>query len=392
MKKRVVIAGFGDTGLLVAIHLGSQFDVVGISPKPCLVSGQELGARLTRPSVWQQDYLMPFSRYKKLDGVKTLQGLISHIDTENNTVTVNLENNADASHEDGPSQNSPSQEGALRQEIVPYDVLLIASGVSNGFWRNNTIENHSAIKQKIQAEANQIEQAKSIAVVGGGATGVSVSANIAETYPDKDVHYYFSQSQPLPGYHSKVRQKIVTQLQNLNVRLHPNHRAVIPEGERLDRMSSSKVEWQAGQAPSQADLTLWAVGSTRPNSAFIPESMLNEDGYVKINQQLRVPEFNNIFAVGDIAASDVNRSSARNWGYRIAANNIRCYLEQRDEDMQSFEAPEYRWGSLMGLQKNGLRVFQADGGSFRFPKWVVRTLLFPLAVHRAIYRGVRSSS
>ena len=386
MKKRVVIAGFGDTGLLVAIHLGSQFDVVGISPKPCLVSGQELGARLTRPSVWQQDYLMPFSRYKKLDGVKTLQGLISHIDTENNTVTVNLENEVDAIGE-----AAPRQESALRQKTVPYDVLLIASGVSNGFWRNNTIENHSSIEQKIHAEANQIEQAQSIAVVGGGATGVSVCANIAETYPDKDIHYYFSQSQPLPSYHSKVREKIVAQLQSHNVHLHPNHRAVIPEGERLDRMSSSKVEWQAGQAPSQADLTLWAVGSTRPNSAFIPESMLNEQGYVKINQQLRVPEFNNIFAVGDIAASDANRSSARNWGYRIAANNIRCYLEQRDDDMQDFEAPEYRWGSLMGLQKNGLRVFQANGGSFRFPKWVVRTLLFPLAVHRAIYRGVRPS-
>ena len=49
MKKRVVIAGLGDTGLLAAIHLGKAFDIVGISPKPCLVSGQELGARLTRP-------------------------------------------------------------------------------------------------------------------------------------------------------------------------------------------------------------------------------------------------------------------------------------------------------------------------------------------------------
>ena len=63
MKKRVVIAGFGDTGLLVAINLGKDFDIVGISPKPCLVSGQELGMRLTQPKAWKKDYLMPFSRY-----------------------------------------------------------------------------------------------------------------------------------------------------------------------------------------------------------------------------------------------------------------------------------------------------------------------------------------
>ena len=87
MKKRVVIAGFGDTGLLVAINLGKDFDIVGISPKPCLVSGQELGMRLTQPKAWKKDYLMPFSRYKQLHGVRTLQGLITAIDPDTSTVS-----------------------------------------------------------------------------------------------------------------------------------------------------------------------------------------------------------------------------------------------------------------------------------------------------------------
>lgn len=43
-KKKVVIAGFGDTGLLAATRLAGQgFDVVGITPKPCHHSQQELG-------------------------------------------------------------------------------------------------------------------------------------------------------------------------------------------------------------------------------------------------------------------------------------------------------------------------------------------------------------
>ena len=90
MKKRVVIAGFGDTGLLVAINLGSDFDIVGISPKHCLVSRQELGMRLTQPQVWKQDYLMPFGRYKKLQGVRTLQGLITAMDPVQASVTVRV--------------------------------------------------------------------------------------------------------------------------------------------------------------------------------------------------------------------------------------------------------------------------------------------------------------
>ena len=48
-RKRVVIAGLGDSGVLTAIRLARHADVVGISAKPALVSGQELGWRLSRP-------------------------------------------------------------------------------------------------------------------------------------------------------------------------------------------------------------------------------------------------------------------------------------------------------------------------------------------------------
>ena len=51
-RPRVVIAGLGDSGLLTAIKLARHFDVVGISVKPALVSGQELGLRLARPKDW----------------------------------------------------------------------------------------------------------------------------------------------------------------------------------------------------------------------------------------------------------------------------------------------------------------------------------------------------
>ena len=45
-RPRVVVAGLGDSGLLTATHLARHVDVVGISTKPALVSGQELGLRL----------------------------------------------------------------------------------------------------------------------------------------------------------------------------------------------------------------------------------------------------------------------------------------------------------------------------------------------------------
>ncbi len=371
MKKRVVIAGFGDTGLLVAINLGNDFDIVGISPKPCLVSGQELGMRLTQPQIWKQDYLMPFQRYEKLDGVKTLQGLITAIDPDQSKVTVRL------------------QDGS--EQVEHYDALVISSGVTNGFWRNNLLEDIDSIHQKIDSASQQLLQAQSVAIIGGGATGVSVAANLAARHREKSVHFFFSEQQPLPGYHPRVRASAEQHLRKVGVNLHPNHRAIIPAGFHCDRFTFEPTTWSGGQESLHADITLWAIGNMIPNNNFIPAAMLNDDGFVKADALLRVEGYDNVFTVGDIAASDTNRSSARNWGYRLLGHNIRAYLEGREADMKRYDPPRYRWGSVFGVQDNGLRVFQPDGGSFRFPRWTIHTLLFPLAVRKMIYKGVRKT-
>ena len=72
-KRKLVICGFGDVGLQVAIHLAGYADeveVVGITPKPCHHSMQELGGRLSQPSLWQQLYFLPFSAYVLFPAVR----------------------------------------------------------------------------------------------------------------------------------------------------------------------------------------------------------------------------------------------------------------------------------------------------------------------------------
>ena len=372
MSRRVVIAGLGDTGLLVAIHLGPGFEIVGISTKPCLVSGQELGTRLTRPEVWKQNYLMSFGRYPRLDDVRVVQGRITDLDTSAQQVTVTLP--------DGD------------QQIEPYDALVISSGVANGFWRNDALENLTSIGDGIRRAAEQIAEADSIAIIGGGATGVSVAANVRERYPDKTVHFFYSEPQPLPGYHPKARQRIEDHLERIGVELHPGHRALSPEGFDSDRFTAGPVSWSTGQIPFEAALTLWSVGQVRPNNSFIPEDMLDERGFVRTDPFLRVPGYPNVFAVGDIAATDPHRSSARNWGYRLVAHNVRATLEGKQHTMKRYSSPPYRWGSILGVQEDGLRVFRPNGSSFRFPRWAVQRLLFPVAVGKVIYRGIRRAT
>jgi NADH dehydrogenase FAD-containing subunit len=120
--------------------------------------------------------------------------------------------------------------------------------------------------------------------------------------------------------------------------------------------------------------------------------MLDPEGYVLVDQHLRVPGFANVFAVGDIAASDPNRSSARNAGFRTVAHNVRCHLTGREARMRSFQATPYRWGSIFGVQRDGMRVFTPQGRSVRIRPWWVEHVIFPWVVERMIYKGIASPS
>ena len=96
-----------------------------------------------------------------------------------------------------------------------------------------------------------------------------------------------------------------------------------------------------------------------------------------------------MFAVGDVAASDPLRSSARNWGYRIVVKNVKELAKGRSSKLETYKAPEYRWGSVFGLQHDGLAVVQPNGKHFTIPRWIARPLLMGVFVQRILYGGLR---
>ena len=370
MRKRVVIIGMGDSGLLSAIHLSGYVDVVGISTKACMLSGQELGLRLSRPAAWLPVSMIDFQQYRRLDGVEILHGRAQRIDPAARRVHVALAT------------------GATRE--VAYDALLIASGVRNGFWRTDQVESREAAEAAIQEQAARIAAAATLAVVGGGPSSVSTAANVKRRYPDKAVHLFFSREQVLPGYHAATRADAMARLQADGVVLHPGHRAVVAPDFFGEMMSSEPIRWQSGQPPFTADLVVWALGRVRPNSGFLPANMLDDSGFVVVDRFLRVAGHEAVFAVGDIAATDPHRSSARNQGHRTVVRNIRALLLGRPRRMAAFKTPPaHRWGSIFGVQREGLRVYAPSGWALTIGPWLTTWVLFRLIVAELIYKGIR---
>src|SRR5882724_7453046 len=125
MARRVVIAGLGDSGVLTAIRLARHAEVVGISAKPALVSGQELGWRLSRPHDWARANWIPFDRFRALDRVRTVHGTLAGLDLAGRMVIVR--------HDDGSASTED------------YDALVISTGVTNGFWRRPNLQSSGEI-------------------------------------------------------------------------------------------------------------------------------------------------------------------------------------------------------------------------------------------------------
>ena len=198
---------------------------------------------------------------------------------------------------------------------------------------------------------------------------------------------YYPGDRPLTAYHWRVWRRIRRRLDDAGVVLRPGHRAVVPAGFSYDRITTTAVEWSTGQAPAAADAMLWAIGPVRPNTGWLPRELLDNNGFVRVTPQLRVPPHPSVFAVGDVAATDPLRSSARNRADRIVAHNVRADFAGRP--LRSYRPPHHRWGSVLGVQPSGLEVFAPSGHAIRFPAWSINTVLQPWIVRRGIYRGVR---
>jgi NADH dehydrogenase FAD-containing subunit len=370
MSKRVVIIGMGDTGLLCATRLSEYADVTCVTTKSCMMSGQELGLRLAKPSAWLPVSMLDFAQYRKLDGVEIVHGAASKVEPHRNRVLVNL-------------TSGQTQE-------LSYDVLLIASGVSNGFWRSDKVETRSKLLQGIQEQADKIAGVQRVAVVGGGPSSVSTASNLKRHYPDKDVHLFFSRSHVLPGYHQATRSDAMVRLLCDGVTLHPNHRAEVKPGFTGDTLEPGPILWQTGQEPFNADLVVWAIGQVKPHSGFLPSEMLDNHGFVQVDSFLRVEGHENIFAVGDVAATDVHRSSARNQGYETVSKNIRKVLQGKSEKMKRFKPPpEHRWGSIFGVQREGMRVYTPSGRGITIGPWLTTWLIFKFITAEIIFKGIR---
>jgi NADH dehydrogenase len=320
---RLVIVGGGAGGLELATRLGDRLGslrsgrrarvtLVDLNAthiwKPLL---HEVAAGSMDPNTHQIAYAAQASWHH----FEFQQGALTGVDRAQRRIQV-----GEVRGEDG--------ELILPAREIPYDTLVLAVGsVTNFFGVPGAAVNALALDTAAQAErfrrrllaacmraqANRMTASDgargvSVVIIGAGATGVELSAELRTTAqvlaaygihdldPAHDVRIHLIEAGPrvLPALPDRVSGGITRLLGRLDVD--------VLTGERVTEVAPECVRMASGREIA-SDLTVWAAGiAAPPVTAQLQGLTLNRLGQIEVEPSLQVKGDPDIFALGDCAA------------------------------------------------------------------------------------------
>ncbi|KIW00354.1 uncharacterized protein PV09_08066 [Verruconis gallopava] len=227
-----------------------------------------------------------------------------------------------------------------------YDYLIAASGLRRAF----PVVPQSLTRKQYLLEtadhARKVQQTKNgVAVIGGGAVGVEMAAELKLVQPNQKVTLIHSRdrllsSESLPAECSKLT---INALKELGVDVVLGERVVETtaasggDGETIHR-----IALQSGTVLTAGHVIFAASGSV-PTGTYLPRSCLDEKGYVKINKHLRFlnGERNDErhYAIGDMAKwSGIKRcGGAIAMGRTVAVNLYQQIIAEKYKIAPKFE-------------------------------------------------------
>ncbi|KAH7395456.1 hypothetical protein BKA64DRAFT_576812 [Cadophora sp. MPI-SDFR-AT-0126] len=217
-----------------------------------------------------------------------------------------------------------------------YDYLVIATGLRRQW---PTVPQSLTRKAYMVETGKHIEEIKAakegVVVIGGGAVGVEMAAEIKMVEPTQKVTLIHSRdkllsSEPLPD---DFKDRSAEVLREGGVELIVNERVTENvEVESTDRSPRYRLTLSSGKQIF-AGKVIFAVSKSVPTTTFMPKSTLDTDGLIKIHNTMNLlidsPTARAHYAVGDIASwSGIKRCGAAMAMGHIAASSIHKVILQ----------------------------------------------------------------
>lgn len=309
--QRILIVGGGIAGLTLATQFGQG---LGKSGKAEITLLDRQGAHVWKPMLHTfaagtanaHQQKIPFAAQASRCGFRFLPGSMESLDRAKQEVTVGAITSADGQQ-------------ILAGHRLAYDYLFLSCGSkANDFGTPGIAEHCYFIDDLQQAEAfNErlyaellrtaaLGQELSISIVGGGATGVELAAeisqlvDIASNYGAGDLRPHLNlsliESSPriLAAFPESVSTAAAQQLRTLGIEIHTGVRVVGADKSGFQLRDGTRID---------ASLKVWAAGVRAPEAvATLQDFDLTPVGQIKVNARLQSTVDERVFALGDCSS------------------------------------------------------------------------------------------
>ncbi|KAI0099621.1 hypothetical protein GGR51DRAFT_392069 [Nemania sp. FL0031] len=328
---RVLIAGGCYGGLSAAINLLEKCDAIDspISVDVTIVDERDgyyhlIGSPLAMASrEYAEKAWVEYKHVKVLQrpNVTFVQGTITNVDCENKTATI-------------------SERKTQKTRVESYDFFVAATGLRRVWPVVPQALTREAYLMEVGAHCDRVLNSTApVLVVGGGAVGIEMAAELKYTKPSVQVTLAHSRdkllsAEPLPDM---VKDCAFELAEQAGVEVLLNHRlASSTPTKNADGSLLYEVEFTNGHKMVASEV-ITAISNSIPASGYLPAAALDSDGYVNVRPTMQlppgvegVPNAESHFAVGDmIHWSGIKRCGGALYEGKIAALNIHQIMQQQ---------------------------------------------------------------
>ncbi|TDR77784.1 NAD(P)/FAD-dependent oxidoreductase [Paludibacterium purpuratum] len=316
MPNRIVIVGGGAGGLELACKLGRK-----LGPRRVTLIDANL-FHVWKPSLHEvaagtldiHQEGLSYSMLAHDNGFTFVFGSMTALDRHARQVTV-----SEACAEDGAV--------ILPERCIVYDDLVLAVGsVSNYFGVPGAAEHTLSLNGPHDAEHFRLRMLKlltladlrkthdpeagvGIVIIGGGATGVELAAELREA-SEVQGRYGYPRLDPLRDVRitllegaPRILSPLPARVSNTAMRLLADRHIAVHVQCRVTNIEADRVVDAEGQR-YPADIVVWAAGIKAPAWLAALDLPLSKGGQLLVNRRLQVEGYPNIMALGDCAACE----------------------------------------------------------------------------------------
>jgi NADH dehydrogenase FAD-containing subunit len=252
------------------------------------------------------------------------------------------------------------------------DYLVLATGSTYPFPAKSDVDDAAGSVERYHAMYRNLERADRVLLLGAGAVGLELAGEIAAVWPAKTITLVDISDTVLPGpFDPALRAEINRQLDGLGVTRVLGSPLVAPPEVEAGEVKTFAVTTADGRTV-EADIWFQCYGAA-PVTGYLAGDLAGTrtpDGYLSVTPDLHLDGFDNVYAVGDIVALDVNKAGVASRQASVVVANIRAAITGEGEPEKYVVGPA---SILLPLGPNGGAGQRAEGGAL-VPAHVVSQL------------------